>query len=270
MHNRILIHRSDGAGERRPGEDTIERARGLIHQVTREALAETVALTEKLVARNPDKPVPHQLLAISLAYQAFFGFAPDWREKLDRAQRLVRRAVALDSASEFGHLIDGTIASLRREYRRARVAFERSLEINPNLVYATANLAMACAWAGDSAEAIRLAEAAMRTYPGDPAIFLRQFTMGLGHFLAGRPTEAHDWVLRSLQQRHECLPAQLLRIACCGALGDRAGAAAGAAELREMFPELGADALERMPFVRDGDRRSFVEALQKGGLALAA
>jgi tetratricopeptide (TPR) repeat protein len=163
-------------------------------------------------------------------------------------------------------MVDGTVAYLRREHRRAVVAFERALEINPHFTYATANLGMAHAWAGNADETIRLAEAAIAAYPRDPVIFLRQFTVALGHFLAGRHAEALAWVLRSLQLRREQLPAQLLRIACCGALGE--GGTAAIAELGEVFPELAGDSLERLPFVHAEDRAAFAEGLTRAGMPL--
>jgi tetratricopeptide (TPR) repeat protein len=244
----------------------LARARSRIFELTRESLAETEDLAERMIAADASQSAHHQLLAAALAYQCFLGFAADWRDRLDRANAAIHRAVALDDRSEFNHMVDGTVAYLRREHRRAVVAFERALEINPHFTYATANLGMAHAWAGNADETIRLAEAAIAAYPRDPVIFLRQFTVALGHFLAGRHAEALAWVLRSLQLRREQLPAQLLRIACCGALGE--GGTAAIAELGEVFPELAGDSLERLPFVHAEDRAAFAEGLTRAGMPL--
>lgn len=264
--NRILLHESAAAPESLDG--MLLRARGLTYELTARSLGDAIALTERIVAERPGDAVAHRVLGINLAYNAFLGFAADWRKQLERAERMTTRAVALDDKREINHHNVGMVAYMRRDHERAMLAFRRALEINPNFHYSTAGMGMACAWAGKPDEAIAHTEAALRLYPRDPLIFLRYVALAAAHFVRGRPEDALSWAQKSLQQRRACLPAHLLRMACQGQLGDRAAAERARAELRESFPRCMAGDLERLPFVRDSDRETLAAAIAGAGCEL--
>lgn len=109
------------------------------------------------------------LAAPYLAQRYVDRAAAVWRTDVQAAYEDLDRAAALDPLSDIPKLSLGTIALQRREYDRARAAFEAALEREDTWL-ARFELALIDAAEGDRRAAMRQLEAARRLNPQEPAI----------------------------------------------------------------------------------------------------
>ena len=95
----------------------------------------------------------------------------------------------------------GYVAFTGRRTNEAVRHFQAALDLNPNFAAAAGSVGFALALDGQSEEAIRRFEQAMRMSPRDP--FNSFFFVGIAaaHYLAGRYTDAINWAQQAVQLR---------------------------------------------------------------------
>ncbi len=163
------------------------QARYLGQQVTPDALEKSIALFEQALAIDPAYAAAWAGLARGYTRQAGQGLRP-FDEAYTLAREAASQALALDPAYVPAHI---SLASIARSYDRDFVAaarhYQRALAIEPANTDSIAHAASMAGFLGRLDQAIALAEYAIARDPVSP---IRNASMGLTYYEAGRLDEA--------------------------------------------------------------------------------
>jgi adenylate cyclase len=154
---------------------------------------------EASLARDPQNVGAWSELAFLLASDFLRNWNHPTREDLARAEEALQKAFAIDRSIAVAHMADGFIRWANGDNQGALDAFDRAVELNPNLANAWAQKAMQFVFLGRAKEAPALVEKAITISPRDPALGFFYFIMGQAYFAAGDYDEAINWLLKSVQ-----------------------------------------------------------------------
>ena len=239
-----------------------------LHQGTREAIDEALALFYQALELDPDFASAYAMAAWCHFWRKVNGWMTDRPQEIAEGARLARRAVELgrDDAvaltrggHALGHLagdLDGGIALL-----------DRALVLNPNLASAWFLGGFLRVWHGEPDGAIEHFARAMRLSPLDPEMYRMQAGMAVAHLFAGRFDAASSWAEKAFRD----LPSFLMVvsiIAASHALAGRTDEARRAMDhLRQLDPTLRISNLEDwLPIHRPEDLATFADGLRRAGL----
>jgi adenylate cyclase len=158
---------------------------------------------------------------------------------LDRALQLERQAIALDDSQPLAHTLLSGIYLFKKQYDQARAEAERTLSLDPNSAGGYEALARIMDCTEKSAEAIGLAEKAMRLDPRKREIYL--FYEGWSYSQMGRYEEAIPIVKRHLTRFPNNSSAHALLVVDYTELGREGEARAEAAEILRISPQFSLD-----------------------------
>ena len=113
---------------------------------------------------------------------------------MERAEELVREALAASPRSALAHFARGQVLRAQGGWREAIPEYEIALASNRNWVGASAYLGWCKFWTGSIEEAIQLHAQAMRLSPRDPSIGIWYFRLGLAHLVQSQTEEAVIWL----------------------------------------------------------------------------
>ena len=244
------------------------RAMAKLHNGTREAIEQALALFSKAIELDPEFASAYGMAAWCHFWRKLNGWMTDRPREIAEGVRLARLAVELgrDDAvaltrggHALGHLagdIDGGIALL-----------DRARLLNPNLAPAWFLGGILRALRGETDAAIEDLTHAVRLSPLDPEMFRMQVGMALAHFFAGRFDPASDWAEKALRNL-PCLLASVAVIAASHALSGRMDKAKQAMQrLHELDPSLRVSNLKDwLPIQRPEDLARFADGLRLAGL----
>jgi tetratricopeptide (TPR) repeat protein len=144
-------------------------ARALFHfwKLTAVESETAVAILRQAVQRHPKHAPAHSLLAFALLLSNFMGWTASGSDK-EFAATIAHRAVALDESDPWGHLALAFVAFTSRRTDEAVRHFRAPLDLNPNFPAAAGFMAFALAFDGQSKEATRWFEEALRMSPRRP------------------------------------------------------------------------------------------------------
>lgn len=239
-----------------------------LHRGSREAIDEALPLFGKAMQLDPAFASAHAMAAWCYFWRKANGWTGDRPREVAEGVRLARRAVELGrddavaltrSGHALGHLdgdLDGGIALL-----------DRAVMLNSNLAAAWFLGGFLRVWHGESEDAIRHFERAMRLSPLDPEMYRMQAGIAVAHLFAGRFDAASTWAEKAFRD----LPSFLMVvsiIAASHALAGRANEAQRAMHrLRELDPTLRVSNLrEWLPIRRPEHLRTFADGLRRAGL----
>lgn len=158
---------------------------GLAYQMTGR-YAEAIATWKEFLSRSPTAAGPHLLLALAYVEQWAAQQNPDL-QTLAQAEAAVQRALALNAFTPFDHANLGVVYLGQKQYEQAIAETERAIASNANLAEMYASLAAALGRIGRAAEAIAMAEQALRRKPYSADQHLG--FVGAAYYFAGRPEE---------------------------------------------------------------------------------
>lgn len=244
------------------------RGMARLHDGTREATGEALALFQKAMEFDPDFASAYAMAAWCHCWRKVNRWMTDRPLEMAEGARLARRAVELDrgdalaltrSGHALGHLagdLEGGIALL-----------DRALLLNPNLAAAWFLGAFLRVWRGDTESAIEYFAHAMRLSPLDPELYRMQAGIAVAHLFAGRFDIASKWAEKASRD----LPGFLMAVAIIAASHALAGRAIEAGRtmdrLRELDPALCiANLPEWLPIQRPENLATLVEGLRSAGL----
>ena len=157
---------------------------------------------------------------------------PTWRILLERHGRFGRDdAVALCWAG-------WATAYVLENLEAGAETIDDALALNENLAYAWHVSAWTKVWVGESDEALRRAEHALRLSPRDPLLHMIQSVAGHAHYHAERYAVAASWAERVLRQMEWFRPGLRLAAASYAQAGMKEEARQAAARLLEVEPNL--------------------------------
>jgi adenylate cyclase len=245
--------------------DLVIQANSLFWRLTK---AETEAATDILrqaVERYPNYGPAHSILAFVLLISGYVGWSVLERQ-LQEAARLAARAAQLDDSDPWAHLALGFMAFVRRQTNVAAAEFRRALELNPNFAAAHGYLGWTLAFDGQSDQATKHLEEAVRMSPHDPQNAIFNTGLAVTHYLTERYAKAVEYSSKSLQQRSAFAAGYRIHVASLAQNGQINEAREALARLKEMQPDLSIAWIERNVPYTAAPMAKFVDGMRKAGL----
>ena len=171
--------------------DLLLRAIPLVYPAMPESTAKALPLLESALALEPDYALAHGFAA--WAHEVVYARGGLQEENRVGAIRHARAAIAHGRddaiALSLGAFVTGLVAHDRPA---ARHAFEAARAVSPSCALAYNLASVATVFDGDAAEAIQLAETAVRLSPVDPMNYAPWLAKALAHISRGEDEAAAD------------------------------------------------------------------------------
>jgi adenylate cyclase len=190
--------------ERTTDPDAVDlRLHAMSHLVENETPESSLAARKALEASLKLDPRSAEALS-QLALVLVRDFVRNWngatRGDLARAEEALHEAFALSrSNAAIAYLAQGEIRRVKGEDRGALDAFDRALQLNPNLALAWAQKANQLVFLGRANEAPAQVKKAIMISPSDPALGIFYWIMGRAYFSMQDYDTAIDWFQKSVQ-----------------------------------------------------------------------
>jgi adenylate cyclase len=237
-------------------------AKVLHHRSARDDNAEAQKLINRALQLDPDYAHAHAWRGCILGQAWGYGWCDDKDATFSQVEGALARAVALDDNDADVHRILAAVAITRNDMNRARYHQDRALELNPNYDLVVVQMGELFTWLGQSSEGVEWIRKAMRLNPHHPARFWSH--LGKAYFVGRQYAPAIESFMRLSTmdaQQHAFVAASY------GLLGDQTAAAAHAARVRQLDPDLDSQKLlATMHYVREADLAHLRDGLTKAGL----
>ena len=243
--------------------------RGLWHlyQHTAEDSAKGQELFRRAIELEPGFAAPHAALGFSLYYEFVGGLVSDPGDRLTRALKVARAAVAADERDAFSHEVLGRILLLHGEHDASIAAHQTSLKLNPNYANAHYGLAFALCFTGQPEEAIRELDEAQRLSPHDPLLWAFMVIKSFALTLLRRYDEALVWAKRAQQWPSATVWVNFNEVVPLAYLGRIEEARAALEQAFKVKPDLSTGYFEQiLPFKDPVERAHFMDGLYEAGL----
>lgn len=236
----VRLAEIERAKRKRPDDldayDLYLQAIAQMYEVTPEARVAALELIQKALAINPDYAEAHGIAAwCYFARSLWEGSLP--KSYLDAALGHARAVQALRSedASTLAHAAI-SLAVATRDNDAALEMIARALAINPSSVHAHGHGAVINVWAGNYADAIRLAEEALRLSPFEPLSVMAHAAIAGARLMTGAYDQAIAAARRGIQIYPTHVPSHLIMIVSLVRLGQVSDAEAAAKRFMAMTP----------------------------------
>jgi adenylate cyclase len=181
--HRLERTEQERAGRKRPeamgAYDYILRARAIVSE-TSETNEQSRALYEKALALEPQ----NMLALTGLAWTYVIDWVSRWNNRaddaLERAHKLARQALAIDSTDYRAHLLLGFIHVKQRQVAEALMHYQQAMALNSNDADGAAHMGNLFVDMGRFSEALDWLQRAVRLNPLHPAWYL--FGIGEAHY----------------------------------------------------------------------------------------
>lgn len=247
------------------GWDLLMRAMMHYGRMTTQESAKAIEILRQAVRKYPDYGPVHSLLAFALLVSSHVGWIPDGDDVRDAAE-LANRAVQLDDQDPWAHLALGYLQFTRRRTKESLNAYIRALDLSPNFATAYGYAGWALAFDGQSEEAIRYFQQAVRLSPHDPLKAFFYGGTGVAHYYARRYDEAVEWASKAILERPGFAAAHRLLCAALAQAGRVAEVAAAIAKLRAVQPNVSIAWIEKYVPYTDAAMPHFIQGIRKAGL----
>jgi adenylate cyclase len=225
---------------------------------------EAVTALRETISRNPNLLVAHLLLAGSYVQQWASQQSAD-TQTLALALATVQRGLTISDSFPFSHAILGSVHLWQKQYEQAIAAMERTIALDSTFAGGHAGLAEVLSRVGESEEALRMVEQALRRKPLVPDSHLAN--VGTAYALAGRPEEAIAPLKQYLARYPGQLGAHLTLAAVYSELGKETEAQDEAAEVLRINPKFSLEVhKERVPIKDPATLERHIAALRRAGL----
>jgi len=164
-------------------------------------------------------------------------------------------------------VVTSTGAVLKPEFASSRPSIvRRALELNPNFAAAHGYLGWTLAFDGQSEEATKHLQEAIRMSPHDPQNAIFNTGLAVTHYWTERYAEAVEYSSKALQQRSAFTAGYRIHVASLAQNGQIAEAREVLALLKEMHPDLSIAWIEKNVPYTSGPMVKFVEGMRRAGL----
>ncbi len=267
---RVEIERA----KRKPTEsldayDYYLRGMACLHQGTSEAIDQALPLFHQAIRLDPEFASAHGMAAWCIFWRKVNGWMTDRPQEIAEGVRLARRAVALGNDDAVALTRSGhALAHLTGDLDEGIALLDQALALDSNLAAAWFLGGFLRAWSGQSEDAIKFFERAMRLSPLDPEMYRMQAGMAVAHLFAGQFDIASSWAAKA----YRGLPSFLMVVAIIAASHALAGrsdeAQRAMRHLRELDPSLRmAELKDWLPIRRAEDLATFADRAAVGGFA---
>jgi TolB-like protein/Tfp pilus assembly protein PilF len=242
--------------------------------LARDHYAEAISLFERALTLDPRSVEAQSWLAHALAGRMHFRMTDSAAADIERAEGLVRRALAASPRNPIAHYAKGQLLLARSRPEEAIPEFETVIASNRNWVYALYALGTCKLVTGSIEETIPLVEQAIRLSPRDPFIANWYTQIGRAHLVQSRTDEAILWLEKALGANPGLWFAHAPLAAAYALKGEPERAAAELAEARRLsgdgrfasIASLEAARYWGVPKIRALFEATFFAGLRKAGM----
>jgi adenylate cyclase len=243
--------------------DYAQRAWNHYRAGTRSDIRESRKLFEQAIALDPAYAQAYVGLATTRVMTVSSGWTEQTAEALTEAERLARKALALDSTNAAAHATLAEVYLHRQQYDLARAEDEQAIALNPNDAWSHAARGGVLVYAGEPEEAIKSFEIALRL---DPSLsIVGTYPAGWAYYLVGRYEDG----VRVMERQEQQFPSDFFVHAALAAsyaqLGRKEDAARAATSVLRSWPFFHVDTFVTQ-FRRTQDRDAIRDGLRKAGL----
>lgn len=174
--------------------DYFLRGLDLLYHLDRDQFEQARRMFELSISLDDNYAAPHAFTALWHSIRFQQGWSPDRSKDLKFVDEFASAALLRDQNDVWALSLSGHLrAFLFRDFDVAFALFDRALRASPNSAFAWARSAPAFNYIGDTAEARRRAEAALRLSPFDPHIFFTHCTLGITAYIDSDYETAVAW-----------------------------------------------------------------------------
>jgi TolB-like protein len=239
-----------------------------VHQGSRAAISEAIALFREAIARDDRFGAAYGMAAWCYFWRKVSGWMEDREQEIAEGIRLARRG------AEYGR--DDAVALARSGHALLQLAGEidagialldRALVLNPNLAFAWALGGYARMWDGDIDGALTRFTQAMRLSPLDPEMYRMKAGIAAAHMFAGHYDLASSWAEEASLEMPSFLMVLAVMAVSHALAGRESRAQQAVARLREFDPHLRVSNLLDYLVIRLPEHQDiFMNGLRKAGL----
>jgi TolB-like protein len=241
---------------------------GLQHMFRFNRTDNAVALTlfDRAIKLDPAFARAHAGLSFVHFQSAFLRHSDDIPAQAAAARRCAERGLELDPLDPFVNFTMGRSFWLHGDLDGSRDWLERATHISPRYAQGIYALGWTEALAGRALQSREHVDLAMRLSPLDPMHYAMLATRAFTHLALGEHPAAAEWAERAARSPGAHVLIAMIAAAAHAIDGDRARAAAWAANARARNPALGrADFFRAFPMALHGMRERLSGALQDLG-----
>jgi adenylate cyclase len=181
--------------------DTYEcflRGLDLLYRLDHEEFDQARRMFEEAIRLDPDYAPPYAFTAQWHSLRANQGWSPDRKADLAKVNEFASAALLRDPNNVWALALSGHLrALLFRDFETAFDLFDRALRASPNSAFAWSRSSPTYTYVGNTAEARRRAEQALRLSPFEPDIFFTHCALGFAAYTEGDYRNAIAWARRS-------------------------------------------------------------------------
>jgi tetratricopeptide (TPR) repeat protein len=170
----------------------------LLYRLNRTEFEQARQMFERSIGLDDNYAAPYAFLALWHSLRLNQGWSED--QRTDRAQvvRFASAALLRDPIDPYALSLSGHLhALLFRDFPTAFDLFDRSLRATPNSAFTLMRSSPTFSYIGNSVEARRRAEKALRLSPFDPHVFFTYSALALADYTEGDYDCAIEWSRRS-------------------------------------------------------------------------
>ncbi len=204
-----------------------------------------------------------------LMHEIAHGYGPLGDEDSEKAERALRKAVALNNRSDFAHTMLGRYLFYGQlDFAGARTSYSRSLDINPLYGVGLKGLAIMDIFCGDTAKGLELCKDANANTQSFQRDEQSMRSVAAGELKLGNFDQAVNWAEQAIRHAGvETTPSLIILAAAAGLADDGIVATRTVNSLKEKHPEISIDTMRRWPYKDDADWELFVSGLRKAELS---
>jgi serine/threonine protein kinase/tetratricopeptide (TPR) repeat protein len=241
------------------------RALAALFSYKRAELSEARRMLVEVAEIEPDSPHPHVFLAFAHYFEASHGFSGSPEKSLDEALAAADRALELDDPSGEAHMVRGMVLLMRGNHDAALDASDRAVPDRPSCPWGYALKGALLNFTGRPAEAVEMAQLAIRHTPVFPPIFAS--VLALGYYLLGQHEDAVDAARGTLELTPDNVEVYVILAAALAASGRVAEARAARQEILRVKADFALDDFARsQPFKDPSVLAGLVADLCEAGL----
>ncbi|BAT59391.1 transcriptional regulator HilA [Variibacter gotjawalensis] len=251
--------------------ECVIRALALLNSRARADIQAARVLLDKAVQVDPGYAKAHSLLA----FAATLGVHMGWDkigDAVEAASAAAQRALQLDADDPWSHLAVGYVLAWSRRPTEAVPKYEKALALDPNFATAHWLLGLSLNYLGRADEAFAHADKAAGLSAHD--LFARgnagvaNNLRSMSCFIRGRYREGSDYARLAITESPNLSAAWRPLVVNCALDGELEEAAKVLGLLKQKFlPHLTLKWIDdELPYVRDDDRRRYLEGFRLAGL----
>jgi TolB-like protein/Tfp pilus assembly protein PilF len=246
--------------------ELVMRALSYHWRLTRDDNLVAQELLEKAIGIDPNYGQALGLLATSLTYSAYMGWA-DMAATIPVAERAALAALRADTEDPWAHIALGCVYLLTRRFGDSLSQFEFALSLNPNFSLAQGMYGLPLAFSGQWEKAVEAAHRALRMSPRDPFSALYYGVASFAQYVGRNYDEAMRLARAATRLRSDYAGGHRLFTVAAAMAGKPAAAAAALERLRHAQPNISLSWIaDQLPFKREADREHYLEGFRRAGL----